>query len=106
MQLTPLLHNIKKISLIFFIVLGLTHFVSSLMYAEGYSIDITGKVSRISFTPFALACLFLLYSTVKSNLSHLENTAWIDYAFLAIGVILLLGLLAIEFILPDSNAYL
>ena len=105
MQLGPV-YNIKKISMIFFAVLGLTHFVSSLMYTEGYFRDITGKVSRISFVPFVLACLFLFYSTVKSNLSHLENTAWIDYAFLAVGVVLLLGLLAIEFVLPDSNAYL
>ncbi|MEK7528392.1 MAG: hypothetical protein AAB592_01365 [Patescibacteria group bacterium] len=99
------LQHIKKIAFVFFIITGLLHFLSGMMASSGYVMPISDQIARISFIPFFLSSLFYLHSHLKLSIGPQEKIGWVDYTFLSVGGILLIGLIWLEFTIPDANPY-
>ena len=95
--------HLRKISFGFFVVIGLGHFIAGLMAVQGYYAKTSLLVNRALFIPFIVAALTYAFSNIRLHLLSAGKTAktW-DYAFLSIGIIVLVGLLAIEALLPDA----
>ncbi len=95
--------QIRRISFVFFIIVGLAHFVSGLMFVNGYGVPGSGLVNRVLFIPFIIATLSYGLSNLKYNLSEYgKNSKTLDYAFIIFGVLIFLILISIEFFVPDS----
>ena len=62
--------QIRRISFVFFIIVGLAHFVSGLMFVNGYGVPGSGLVNRVLFIPFIIATLSYGLSNLKYNLSE------------------------------------
>lgn len=88
---------IRKISFIFFVILGLAHFVAGLLYVNGYATQITLTVNRALFIPFVLTGLAYVFSGIKCKF----NAKWLTFLFIGIAVAVFLGLIAIEIFVPD-----
>lgn len=96
--------QIRKISFIFFVILGLAHFLAGLAYINGYFVPQSGLANRVLFIPFVLSTLSFALSSLKYNLlEYGKNEKWMNYAIVAIGIIVFLGLLAIELFVVDSK---
>lgn len=98
-----LIDHLRKISFVFFMGTGLAHFLSGLLFVNGYGVPLTGFANRILFIPFVLATLMYGLSTLKYNLSQEgKEVPWHNYVFIGIGALVFLGLLAIELFAVDS----
>lgn len=96
--------HIRKISFIFFAILGLAHFLAGLFFVNGYLHETAGLMNRILFIPFVIAALTYTMSNMKYHLVEYGRTgkAW-DYTFAAFGIIIFIGLIMIEFLIVDSK---
>lgn len=95
------LKNVQKISLVFFIILGLSHIVSGLMAANNYYPGIMNTTNKILDIPFAVAAI--LYGASTFKLSFQDHK--LLNAIMIIGIILVLAALVyINFFVPDLNA--
>jgi len=96
--------QLRKISFVFFVGTGLVHFIAGLFYINGYGLPMSGFVNRISFIPFVLATLMYGLSNLKYSLAKAgKDVKWHNYAFIAAGIVVFLGLLAIELFVVDSG---
>lgn len=95
--------HIRKISFVFFIFVGMLHFLSGLFFVNGYAPAASNLINRISFIPFVLVSLSYALSNLKYNLMQYgkNSKAW-DYAFLTIGLLTFLILVSIELLMQDS----
>lgn len=95
--------EIRKISFIFFIAVGLIHFFAGFSFINGYALPLSGVVNRVSFIPFVIVSLSYALSNAKYNLLQYGKTskAW-DYAFLGFSIAVFLILIGIEFFIADS----
>lgn len=100
-----LLDQIRKISFVFFLILGLAHFLAGLMYINGYYVPVSGIINRVLFIPFVLAALTYGLSNLKYRMLELgkDSKVW-NYTFIALGIVVFLALLAIELFIIDSPA--
>lgn len=99
-----LFDQIRKVSFIFFLAIGLAHFLAGLAYINGYFLPTSGLVNRILFIPFVLCALSYAFSTFKYHLMEYGKDAkWISYALIGVGVAVFLALLAVELLVPDSK---
>lgn len=95
--------GIKKISFAFFALLGLVHFLFGGLFSSSIWIPNSFFAAKISFIPFIVAAIFYLYSITKEKLLLSGKTAkTVDYTFLIGGIIIISGLLVIEFLYPDK----
>jgi len=95
-----LYEQIRKISLIFFVVIGLSHFITGLLFVNGYYREITGVTNRVLFIPFVLALFSYLYSGVKSEEN---NNSKLAILILIVGLLVIIGTVALEIFLPDAQ---
>lgn len=98
------IENIKKIALIFFIVLGMAHIASSLMAANHYFLPFSMFISRILDIPFAMIALVYglvsLRSTIKEKYHKMADVSIVIACF-----IVFVGLVYISFFISDrANA--
>ncbi len=92
--------NIKKVSLIFFIVLGIGNLLSGLMMANNNFMPLSLIVNHILEIPFALTALIYGFSSVRSEL---EGDHKIINIFFIILTLLIFGALVyINLFLPDK----
>ena len=96
--------QIRKISFIFFLAVGLAHFLAGLLYVNGYYSPASGIINRVLFIPFVVATLTYAFANLKHHLlEYGKNGKVWDYTFITIGVIIFAALLAIELLVPDSK---
>lgn len=95
--------QIRKISFVFFIIVGLVHFLAGLFFVNGYLSPASGLVNRVSFIPFVLAAMAYGLANLKCHLLEYgkDSKAW-NWAFLSLGVLVFLILVSIEFFVGDS----
>jgi hypothetical protein len=92
--------NIKKVALIFFIVLGLSHILTGLMLADSYLMPTSLIVNRILDIPFIMAALLYALASIYGSISEKQHkTATITFA--AISVLVFVVLLYINLFIPD-----
>jgi uncharacterized membrane protein len=96
--------NIKKISLIFFIILGIVHIVAGMMTANNYFLPASFVINRVLDIPFAMSGLIYALSGIYVNLP--ENKHKIaKIAFGILSILILASLLYINLLIPDKPPF-
>lgn len=96
--------QIRRISFVFFLIVGLAHFLSGLFFINGYFVPESGIVNRVLFIPFVLATLTYAFSNLKYHLSELGRDAkWLNYTLIGTGIAVFFGLLVVELFVVDST---
>ena len=96
--------NIKKVSLVFFIIMGLLHLGSSIMIANKLYLKETIIVNKIMDIPFILTGLAYGFSSLRCTLTDpSEKHKVLDIILIAIIVLALLGLLTLNIFFPDTK---
>ena len=95
------IENIKKIALIFFIVLGMAHIGGSLMGANRYFLPFPSIISRILDVPFAMITLIYGLVSVRANMTKEKNHKMANIAIVTACFIIFAGLVYISFFIPD-----
>ena len=95
---------LRKIAFVFFVILGLGHFLSGLFYVNGYYVVQSGMINRVTFIPFVLCAITYAFASIKYRLIALTNkdSKTLTYIMLASGILIFLGLLFIELFVLDS----
>ena len=95
--------QIRKISFVFFAVIGLAHFLAGLLFVNGYFTPTSGLVNRVLFIPFVVGTLTYALSNFKYHLLEYgkDSKIW-NTAFITLGIIVFATLLAIELLVADS----
>jgi len=96
--------QIRKISFIFFMLIGLVHFLSGFFAINGYLPQYSGLANRVLFIPFVLAAMTYAFSNIKFYLAQYnKDSKASSIAVIAVGGAVFLGLLAIEIFVLDST---
>jgi hypothetical protein len=90
------IENIKKVSLVFFLLIGLTHILSTLMISSDFSLKFAEISSKILLVPFLATALIYGLSSLRIMLfpSELKHRI-LDTTFIALGVILIASTIVI-----------
>lgn len=96
--------HLRKISFGFFLIMGLAHFLAGLMFIKGYDLPASMLINRVTFIPFALSALALGFANIKCALLDSGKSSHVqDYAFIALGSVIFLALLAAELFVADAT---
>lgn len=99
------LHNIQKVSLIFFTIIGLAHIVSGLFVANGYFIRPANFLNQALDIPFIVAAMLYFYSSLKINLLKEEKyPPVLDTIFVILGFGVIIAIIGINLFLPNLNS--
>lgn len=98
------LHNIQKVSLVFFAAIGLAHIVSGLFVANGYAIRQANIINQALDIPFIIAAMLYFYSSLKLGLLKAEKyPPVLDTVFVILGFAVIIAIIGINLFLPDLN---
>lgn len=99
------LRNIQKISLVFFIIIGLTHITSNLMISNKLYLEVANLLSRIMDIPFIATGLLYGFSSLRLALANDDKTHTIlDTTLISIGSIILLAAIIINIFFKDLSS--
>lgn len=105
MQTPQTIQNIKKVSLVFFILTGLLHLGSSIFIANQLFQKQAFILTKIMDIPFAITGLIYGLASLRLTLTNPEHEHKIlDISLICVIILVLLGLIGINFLLPDINA--
>lgn len=93
--------NLKKVALILFITIGLTHIVSGLMMSNNYLPDITFIINRSLDIPFAMTGLIYAFTVIYGGTGE-NKKGLAKIVFIAISILIFLLLLYVNFLIPDK----
>jgi len=94
--------NIKKVALIFFIVLGLAHILSGLMFSNNYFTSVTLIMNRVLDIPFAMSALIYGLATIYCGLGDKSHKS-MNIIMITFSVLVFLLLIYINFLVPDKK---
>lgn len=94
--------NIKKVALVFFILLGLMHIISGLMFSNGFMMPVSLIVNRVLDIPFAMSALIYGLSTIYTGLGDKKHRL-LNIVFIGFSVLVFLALVYINFLIPDKQ---
>jgi hypothetical protein len=92
--------NIKKIALIFFVILGSGHIISALMIGNSYFLPQSAFMNRILTIPFALSSLVYAWTGMQNDSG---KNKIIHTIAIIIALLIFLALVFIHFFIPDKN---
>ncbi len=98
------IENIKKVALVFFIVTGFLHLGSSVLIANGILLKQSTIFNKVMDIPFVITGLIYGFSSLRLNLMNPEkNHKVLDIFLISVIIIVLLGLILINLLLPNLN---
>lgn len=98
------IENIKKVSLIFFVITGIAHLGSSILIANSLFLKEAQITNKIMDIPFILTGLLYAFSSLRIALTRPEkNHKKLDILLLAIIILVLIGLIITNLVIPDLN---
>ena len=94
--------NIQKVSVIFFIIIGLAHIITGLMAANGYFPEPTSLISRVLEIPFIVIGMIYGFSSLKLIVASREKKHKIlDTIFVSIVAVVFVAIVTINIFVPD-----
>jgi hypothetical protein len=93
--------NLKKVALIFFVILGLGHIISGLMMTNLYFLPTSTIINHILEIPFAISALIYGFATIYCGIKA-EKQKNIGNLFIFITLSIFFGLLYINIFVPDK----
>ncbi|PJC37089.1 hypothetical protein CO046_02235 [Candidatus Peregrinibacteria bacterium CG_4_9_14_0_2_um_filter_53_11] len=95
--------QIRKIAFVFFVVLGLGHFLAGLFFVNGYSPELSLTTNRVLFIPFVISAYTFGFAHLKYRLiEYGANPHWLTPAAISLGTVIFLTLLIVEIFIPDG----
>ena len=96
------IENIKKVSLIFFIVTGILHLGSSMFIANGFLLKQAFILNKTMDIPFIITGLIYGFSSLRQNFAEPDKPhKTLDIILISIIIVALIGLIAINLFVPD-----
>ena len=95
------IENIKKVALVFFLIIGITHIISGLMIGNQYFIPTSLIINRVLDIPFALTALVYGFSGILMH--HYEKKKLLSRIFIGFTLFIFIILVYINFLLPDKS---
>jgi len=96
------IQNIKKVALVFFLMTGLAHLSSSALIANDLFLKEAYIASKTLDIPFILTGLIYGFSSLRITLADPESDhKRLDIILIAIIILVLAGLIAVNLIFPD-----
>jgi len=92
--------NIKKVALVFFLILGFGQILSGLMVSNSYAIPASIIVNRVLNIPFAMSALLYGLSALYTGIGE-KQLKLANKVFIAISVLVFIVLIYIDFLIPD-----
>lgn len=102
-HVTKTVDNIQKVSLVFFVVLGICHIFSGLMASNNYLMPTSYIANRVLDIPFAMSALLYGLSTIYSSI-HEHHRKVAGYILGGIALLVFLVLIYINLLVPDKLA--
>jgi hypothetical protein len=97
------LENLKKVSLIFFLVIGLAHIISGLLISNNQLLSISGPLNRYLDIPFAITGLIFGFASLTESFEeNKRKTPAIIFGLITF--LILVGLLYINILVPDKTS--
>lgn len=93
--------NLKKVSLILFIVLGLVHILTGFLMTSGIGLPYTFIVNHVMDIPFAMTALIYGLSSIKTGLKDGGHKV-INILFIILALLIFVGLVYINVFVPDK----
>ncbi len=93
--------NLKKVSLILFIVLGLIHILTGFLMTSNIGLPYTFIVNHIMDIPFAMIALIYGLSSIKAGFKDGGNKI-INILFITFALLIFAGLIYINIFVPDK----
>lgn len=93
--------NIKKVSLILFIVLGLVHILTGFLMTSGIGLPVTFIVNHVMDIPFAMIALIYGLASIKTGLKN-GGSKIISILFILLALLIFAGLVYINVFVPDK----
>jgi hypothetical protein len=98
---TKTAENVKKVSLILFIILGLTHILTGFLMTENIGLPLTFIVNHIMDIPFAMIALIYGLASIKTGLKDGGNKI-LNILFIILALLIFAGLVYINVFVPDK----
>ena len=95
------IENIKKVALVLFIGLGITHIVSGLMFSNGYLKEISFILNRSLDIPFAITAVIYAASGIYLNSSE-KSRKPLGIGLIIISLLIFILLIYINLLIPDK----
>ena len=96
------IENIKKVSLIFFIITGIAHLGSSILIANSLFLKEAEITHKIMDIPFILTGLLYGLSSLRIALTKPDKShKKLDILLLVIIILVLIGVMTINLLIPD-----
>lgn len=95
------IENIKKVALVLFVILGITHIVSGLMFSNGYLKEISFILNRSLDIPFAMTAVIYATSGIYLNSSE-KSKKPLGIALIIISLLIFILLIYINLLIPDK----
>ena len=96
------IQNIKKVTLVFFIITGLAHLGSSVLIANNIYLKTAFIINKTMDIPFILTGLIYGFTSLRLSLTNPSSKhKTLDIILIAIIMLALAGLIAINIIFPD-----
>jgi len=96
------IENIKKVSLIFFVITGIIHFTSGIFIANEIFLKEAGILNKTMDIPFILTGLIYGFSSLRISLTNpTEKHKILDISLLSVIILILIGIIAINLIFPE-----
>jgi len=93
--------NIKKVSLILFIVLGLAHILTGFMMTNSIGLPTTFIVNHILDIPFAMIALIYGLASIKAGLKD-GGGKIVNIVFITLALLIFVGLVYLNIFVPDK----
>ena len=96
------IENIKKVSLVFFIITGIAHLGSSILIANDLILKQAEIAIKIMDIPFILTGLIYGFSSLRIALTKPDKShKKLDILLIAIIILVLIGVMIINLVIPD-----
>lgn len=95
------IENLKNVALVLFIILGLTHIVSGLMFTNGYIKELSFILNRSLDIPFAMTAVIYAGSGIYLNSSE-KTRKPLGVALILISLLIFILLIYINLLIPDK----
>ena len=97
--------NIKKISLVFFVTLGLAHLLTTILISNNIWLKGSTITSKIVAIPFAITGIIYGLSSLRISLSKPDTDhAILNKVLIGISIIAFIGLLIVNLAFPNINS--
>jgi len=93
--------NIKKVALVLFVVLGITHIIAGLMFSNGYYLPISFIINRSLDIPFAMVAVIYAATSIYTNIQG-KSQKVVGIGLVAISLLIFVLLIYINLLIPDK----